>query len=217
MASNSYIPALRFNWLTRFYDLLLSLTLREKRFKTALIQLSSLNATKQVLDIACGTTTLTLLIKQTFPDSAIIGIDGDITILEMALAKIEKANLDIKLNLGLSYNLPYADASFDEVFCSLFFHHLTSTDKTRTLNEIYRVLKPNGKLYVADWGKALNLFMRFMFYGVQILDGFNTTRDNIEGLLPEFFIQANFLSIKEEQSFNTLFGTLWLYSASKTM
>lgn len=52
---------------------------------------------------------------------------------------------------------------------SLFFHHLDRDNKLSTLREIRRVLKPGAEVHIADWGKAANILMRTLFYGVQLL------------------------------------------------
>ena len=50
-----------------------------------------------------------------------------------ASRKAVQAGVEIPFDEGFSYDLPYADASFDRVLSSLFFHHLVLRDKTRTI------------------------------------------------------------------------------------
>jgi SAM-dependent methyltransferase len=115
----------------------------------------------------------------------------------------------------MAFELPYPDASFDRVISSLLFHHLTREKKERTLKEIFRVLRQGGELHVADWGKAQNKLMRTAFLLVQMLDGFETTVDNVSGLLPELFRSAGFEDIQEPTRYMTIVGTLSLYRARK--
>jgi len=84
-----------------------------------------------------------------------------------------------------------------------------------TIDEMYRIMKPGGQLHVADWGKPTNMIMRFLFYFIQILDGFNTTSDNAKGLLPVLFRQCGFDSVEVCKNFSTIFGTMSLYRAVK--
>jgi len=115
----------------------------------------------------------------------------------------------------MAFELPYPDATFDRVISSLLFHHLTRGNKERTLREVFRVLRRGGELHVADWGKAQNRLMRTAFLLVQMLDGFETTADNVRGLLPELFRAAGFEDIQEPTRYMTVVGTLSLYKARK--
>ncbi len=81
----------------------------------------------------------------------------------IAAAKARNVDITLTLDQGFSFSLPYASASFNRVLSSLFFHHLSLTDKQRTANEVFRVLKPGGEFHVADWGRRTNLLMRGLF------------------------------------------------------
>ena len=213
--SKNYVSALRFDALTRIYDPLIAATLKEKAFKSALVDQARVEAEHRVLDLACGTATLTMMIKEHCAGAAVTGVDGDPKILAIARDKVDKAGLEIALDEGLSFDLPYADASFDRVVSSLFFHHLTSEDKARTATELFRVLKPGGELHVADWGKPQNILMAAAFQLVRILDGFHVTSDNFRGLLPSHFERAGFEAVQTRKDFATILGTIALYSARK--
>lgn len=63
-----YVPALGFHWLTPLYDLAVRLTTRERRFKTALIKQAAIAPGHRVLELACGTGTLAIWIKQRYPE-----------------------------------------------------------------------------------------------------------------------------------------------------
>jgi ubiquinone/menaquinone biosynthesis C-methylase UbiE len=212
---SDYIPALRYEWLTGFYDTVMDKLMRETTFKQALVRQTRIMKGHRVLDLGCGTATLTLMIKQAHPDAEVTGLDGDPTALEIARKKIANSGLTITLDQGLSFNLPYPNNSFDRVFSGLLFHHLSREDKVRTLKEVHRVLVPGGELHVADWGKASNVLMRLAFCLVQLLDGFKTTTDNVNGLLPEFFSTAGLKAVQETARYATMFGTMALYRARK--
>ena len=213
---NKYIPALKYDWLTPVYDLLLKWTMGEFAFKRQLVRQAGIEKGNRVLDLGCGTATLTLLLKKSHPEAEVVGLDGDPKVLEIAKTKAVKTGLKIALDRGMAFELPYPDRSFDRVLSSLVFHHLTRDNKVRTLREVFRVLKPGGELHVADWGKPQNTLMRVAFLLVQMLDGFNTTADSVNGLLPELFSQAGFEDIQQTDRHITLFGTLALYRARKT-
>jgi len=212
---NTYIPALRYEWLTGFYDTLMDKLMHEAEFKQALVRQAQVKKGHRVLDLGCGTATLTLLIKQAHPEAEVTGLDGDPKALEIAREKVARSGLAITIDKGMSFNLPYLDNSFDRVFSGLLFHHLTREDKVRTLKEVVRVLRRGGELHVADWGKASNVLMRTAFFLVQLLDGFKTTTDNVNGLLPEFFGKAGLQEAQETARYTTMFGTMALYKARK--
>ncbi|MEO6051340.1 MAG: class I SAM-dependent methyltransferase [Pyrinomonadaceae bacterium] len=215
MKDAKYIPALSYDWLTPFYDRVVRLTTREKFFKRSLVKQANVDAEHRVLDLACGTGTLTVLIKTMQPKADVLGIDGDPKILRIAKRKAQTSNLEIEFNEGMSFELPYLDQSFDRVFSSLFFHHLTRENKFRTIYEVARVLKSNGELHVADWGRPYNGLMRFLSNGIKLIDGVETTTDNFDGLLPSFLSECGFRRIMETSHFNTWFGTIRLLKAIK--
>ena len=212
-SSRSYVPALGIHFLTRFYDPIVRITLREDRFRRLLIEQARVEPGQRVLDLGCGTGTLTILLKQACPDASVAGLDGDFQTLEIARRKIAAAGLSIDLQRAMTFAPPYAPRSFDRVLSSLVFHHLTTANKRRTFAAVRELLRPGGELHVADWGKPQNALMQLAFLGVRLLDGFETTRDNAEGRLVELIQEAGFRSVAETHHEMTVFGTLSLYRA----
>ena len=210
---SDYVPALRFNWLTPYYDAVVGTTTRERAVKQALIQQAGIRAGQQVLDLASGTGTLAIWVKQCQPVATVTGVDGDPVILSIARRKAQKANVVVQFDHALSHSLPYPAAHFDRVLSSLFFHHLSWADKQRTAQELFRVLKPGAELHVADWGYPTNALMRALFLPVQLLDGFKNTQDNVSGRLIELFEQAGFTEVAQRRTFSTICGTMALFSA----
>lgn len=211
-----YVPALGFAWLTGLYDPVLRVTLREDEFKTALVRQAALAPGERVLDLGAGTGTLTLLLKRAEPRAEVVGVDGDPEVLARARAKAAEAGVAIAFDEGMAYALPYPEASFDRVVTSLVLHHLARDDKRRALREAWRVLRPGGELHVADWGKAQNVLMRALFLGVQLLDGFASTADNVAGKLPAMFEECGFVDVQETARYATLYGTLTLWRARRS-
>lgn len=215
MKNNEYIPALGYDVLTSFYDPVVRLTTREKSFKTALVEQMQIGSEHLVLDLACGSGTLGVLLKKRESEAEIIGVDGDPKILKIARKKARKDKVEIRFDEAVSFALPYANAFFDRVVSSLFFHHLTRENKLRTLLEVFRILKPTGELHIADWGLPANFLMKLSSKLIQILDGFETTADSFGGLLPELIQQAGFENVEQTNRFNTVFGTIRLLRARK--
>lgn len=213
--SEQYIPALSYDFLTPFYDTAMKWTVRETAFKSQLIRQAVISESDKILDLGCGTATLTIAIKNACPRAEVTGLDGDPKILELARQKSRSAGVEIKFVEGLSSEMTFPDECFDKVVSSLFFHHLNRISKEKTLRQILRVLKPGGGLHIADWGHPANFLMRAVSQTVKVLDGAETTRDNFAGLLPEIIENAGFRTVKETAVFNSLFGTLRLWKATK--
>mgnify|MGYP001555503108 CR=1 FL=1 len=169
-----------------------------------------------ILDVGCGTGTLTVSIKQQYPDARVIGLDLDPAILQMAREKAEKAGVTIETIEANAAGIPLPDESVDCVFSSLFFHHLLPEQKSDVMREVFRVLTVDGSLHLSDWGRPSNGLMRMLFYSVQCLDGFATTNDNVRGRLVEYVEQAGVRSYRETASFDTVLGTLRLLHARKS-
>jgi ubiquinone/menaquinone biosynthesis C-methylase UbiE len=190
--SNSYIPALGYRWLTRFYYPIVRVTTREVRFKDALLRQASIQDGHQILDLGCGTGTLALIVKRAHRGAEVFGLDADPEALKLAKTKLEEAGIEVRLDQGLASALPYGAESFDRALSSLFFHHLPTEFKPEAMREVLRVLRPGGGFHIADWGKPTSLAMRLAFVGVQLLDGFATTTDNVRGLLPDILGLAGY-------------------------
>lgn len=109
----NYIPALKYDALTPFYDVVLGWTLREYLFKPQLIEQANIEDGQQVLDVGCGTATLTILLKQLYPKANVVGLDGDPKVLKIAIAKAKQAGVDITFNQGMAFEIPYENGYFD--------------------------------------------------------------------------------------------------------
>lgn len=215
MAPSSYIPALRFDALTRFFDPIVRVTTRERRFKQLLLEQVALRPGYGVLDVGCGTGTLAITLAQACPGADVHGIDGDPNVLAIAHDKVALSRARVSLHEGLAWELPFEDASLDRVVSSLVFHHLDGDGKQRTLAAIHRVLRPGGELHIADWGRAHGPGMRAAFLVVQMLDGFATTQDSVRGRLPGMIAKAGFDDVSETQRLRTPLGTISLYRARR--
>ena len=201
--------------MTSLYDPLLRWAMRESTFKHRLVEQARIERAHRILDLGCGTATLTLHIKRAHPDAEVLGLDGDAKVLQIARAKAAEADLVLVLNQGTAFQLPYPDDFFDRVLSSLLLHHLTHENKRRTLREVFRVLRRGGEFHVADWGRPQGGLARTAFLLVQMLDGFETTADNVKGLLPELLRSAGFEDVQEPARYGTVFGTLCLLRARK--
>ena len=215
MADQPYLKALRFDALTPLYDFVIRHTLPETEFKRHLVRQADIHDGQRILDLGCGTATLSVLMKELHPGATIIGLDGDPKILELAKKKACHTATDILLTLGMAYELPYADGSFDRALSSLVLHHLSREQKRRTLRELHRVLRWGGLLHVADWGEARSVRQRMGAWLEQLFDGYDNTSDNFLGRLPDMFAEAGLQNVQEVCQYQTRVTCLSLFQASK--
>ena len=213
MSIATYIPALRFHWLTKLYDVVIGCFMPERRFKQAVINCARLCGYEDVLDFGVGTATLSMMLKKALPGLQVTGIDKDENVLHIAKTKIEGTGIQLVHYEGEI--LPFEDKSFDCVVSSLVVHHLTDSQKQAAFREIFRVLRPGGGLVIADWGLPANRLQRLLFYPVQWLDGFETTMANIQGMVPGMMARTGYKAVRRHEQFQTIFGTLEILSARK--
>jgi ubiquinone/menaquinone biosynthesis C-methylase UbiE len=186
--------------------------MREETFKRRLITQANIQPGQRVLDLGCGTGTLTILVKLLYPSANVVGLDGDPQVLEIANSKAVKAGIDISFDHGMAYRLPYPDGSFDRVLSSLVIHHLAREDKQRTMVEVYRCLRPAGEFHIVDFDKPRGVYGALASHIIRRME---RADDNIAGLLPEMTRAAGFSNVGEQGHLTTIFGTLSLYQGSK--
>ncbi|HSB90246.1 MAG TPA: class I SAM-dependent methyltransferase [Anaerolineales bacterium] len=205
-----FLPALRFGWLTPLYDPVLRWLMQEATFKRELLRQAALEPGMRILDLGCGTGTLTLLAKQTYPDTEWVGIDPDPEILARARAKAERAHVSITWDEGSATDLPYSDGSFDRVISSLVLHHLGRPRRRQALREAQRVLRPGGEFHVVDFGPPRTLAMRVL---AALLRPLEEGADHFDGLLPAQIEEAGFTSVLQTGRFDTALGPLVILRA----
>lgn len=210
-----FIPALRFRALTRFYDPLLALVLREAAWKAKLVDQVAAGPGTRVLDLGCGTGTLTVMLARSAPESEVVGLDADPEALKRARTKAARHGVEVDFVQGRADAPQLPSGSFDRIVSSLLFHHLSGDEKLRAFRAARDLLAPDGELHIADWGKPHDLVMRLAFIPVQLLDGFTTTNDNVWGALPHIARQAGFTSVEETHRRRTVFGTLSFLVATR--
>jgi SAM-dependent methyltransferase len=210
-----YVPAAGRAWLTALYDPAMALTMRERSFRPALI--AAVLADPQpsvVLDVGCGTGTLTAQLAEADPTLHVLGIDGDEAVLALAAQKASRFAGRVRFRTGLAGSLPVGDASADVVIASLLLHHLSPAAKLEALSEARRVLIPSGRLAITDWGQPQDHLTRPGFFLLRLLDGFQNTADHAAGRLPSLLAQTGFSDIRVAQRWRTIWGSLELITAA---
>lgn len=200
---------------TALYDASIALTMREGRWRPILRDglLATVPRGGRVLDVGAGTGTLAIALAAARPDVEVIAVDGDPEAL--ALAAVKPGAEHVRWQPGLAGDLDLPDASVDAAVMSLVLHHLAPATKRRSLADLHRVLQPGGQLHVADWGRPATPLLRATFFVLQLLDGFEGTRDHAAGRLPEFLRDAGFESVRRSGRLRTVWGTLELLHAER--
>ena len=147
---HDYLPAAGRDALLPGYDLLTRL-FGFNRVHEKLIAQAELANDHHVLEIGCGTGNLTIRVKRAYPLVEVIGSDPDPLALKRAQRKASSLT-GIRFERGYAQRLPYADGEFDRVLSSMMLHHLDEDAKTAAAAEIFRVLRPGGRLHVVDMG-----------------------------------------------------------------
>ncbi|MFI7611326.1 methyltransferase domain-containing protein [Nonomuraea terrae] len=102
----------------------------------------------RILDVGCGTGYLSRIL------SPVVGPAGQVTGIDPSPAMIQYAAARARGNcayvLGGAQTLPFPDGSFDALTATLVVHHIPAEDRPEALGEMYRVLRPGGRLLVAE-------------------------------------------------------------------
>ncbi len=210
-----YVTAAGLRSLTRFYDSIIAVTMREQLFRGRLAQqvTADLPDGARIADVGAGTGTFAIMLAAAVPAAEVIGVDGDPEALAIAREKPDSAAVEWRS--GLADELPLADQSCDRVVMSLLLHHLDAEDKRAALAECHRVLRPGGRLHIADWGKPQDPLMRASLFTLAIFDGFDGIRDHAAGRLPLFLEAAGFPEVERHDRLRTAWGSLELLSAER--
>ena len=149
---------------------ILSLNIDKGWRRKAVRQIADEDRAMKILDVACGTADFTIEIAQKVsPASEVIGIDISEGMMAIGKEKIKKAGVSAELHIADCEALPYEDNTFDRISVGFGVRNFEHLDLG--LKEMFRVLRPEGKLVILELSVPSNAVIRWFYklYFLKIL------------------------------------------------
>ncbi|RJQ44242.1 MAG: class I SAM-dependent methyltransferase [Gaiellales bacterium] len=151
-----------FGRLARFYDGGLSLAFvfagGEGAFRRAVVAAAGIGAGQRVLDFNCGTGTQAMLVAEMAGTASVTGIDLSPRMIAMAERKAR--GRPVEFLVANSEDMPFPDATFDRAMTTLAYHEMNREGRANALREVWRVLRPGGRLVIGDLRAPDTLYTR---------------------------------------------------------
>ena len=208
-SKRTYLPAAGRDSLLPLYDLMTRL-MGADQARRGLLDQAQIRPGHRILDIGCGTGSLSIQVKRLHPGTDVVGLDPDPKALARASRKAARATVSIQFDQGFGDELPYPDGSFDRVLSSLMFHHVRTDEKVKTLRAVRRVLKPGGEFHMLDFEgpeKGAHGILSRLLHSNQRL------KDNSEMRVLHFMTEAGFAEPKKVGHREMFFGHIAYYRA----
>ena len=135
----------------RWYEIVSTIAFggRRRRVYTRITALSGARPGDRVLDVGCsGGYLARLLATAATPGGQVTGVDPSAPAITYAR---RRAPENCSFTVGVAQDLRLPDGSFDVVTSTLALHHVPEPERPAAFGEMYRVLRPGGRLLIADF------------------------------------------------------------------
>lgn len=122
---------------------------------------------------------------------------------------------NLELLQGNQYGIDCRASSFDKVICSLALHPLPPDKKSALLNEMRRVLRHGGVLYLADFDQPLRPMEMHVLRGTGYMFGSETAKRHIDGTWLELIRQAGFVGVRRVTTSSEIGGRVAIVRARR--
>jgi len=154
-------------FISRFYDIGLKIGLTP--FGEKILRMSVFNTISpyikrgdRILDLCCGTGTLTVLLAELFyDDCSIIGVD----LSHGQIAQAQKKDIypNLKFIVMDANNLQFNNESFDKIIISAALHEMDKKQRLNVLSEVHRVLKKDGQFLIFEHHEPSKPIYRILY------------------------------------------------------
>ena len=197
------------------------------------VKLCNIKENDRVLDLCCGTGKMVELeCSAVGRNTEVVGLDFNREMLNVGYKNLNKSLVSHKFNLiqGDAMELPFGDNSFDCI--TIAFGLRNVPNKIKAISEMYRVLKPGGKVVCLELSKpempvfrnVYNLYFNYVlpvigYLGTQDKAAYYYLRDSVNGFMTKKQLRHEFKNIGFENSrFKSLtFGIASLHYGIKPL
>jgi ubiquinone/menaquinone biosynthesis C-methylase UbiE len=152
------------------------------------VEMANIKPGDKVLDVGCGSGNLTLTTGRT---ASAYGIDASLEMIEEARKKAKRSGSTTVFDIGLVEKIAFPYATFDVVISRLVIHHLPDDLKAQGFAEIFRVLKPGGHFFIADFNPPTNPILAHV---TSALVGETMMQSDVWSI-PAMLIEAGFVDV----------------------
>ena len=215
------------------YDLLnhvLSVGL-DRRWRNQAIDALSLAPGARVLDLCTGTADLAVAAVTRVAGARVLGVDFSSEMLRLGLVKVRDGRYarQIRLVRGDAANIPVPGSAFDAVTIGFGIRNVAEPD--RALADIARVLRPDGRLAILEFGQPSipgirTLYQWYFKYLLPLIGRMVSKHDSAYSYLPasvgtfppppEFSRRIAAAGFSQVRAVPLTFGIVYLYTAVRT-